>query len=187
MSVIISANRGASDGQMFNKTATAAAAICCASQAVAVREQGGKTADQGSEVASDQGIECYRDALKMFKSKKSRLKTGFFSQTFVRHPARGALLPELFELVAQDADKANARGEFLRLEGLKLVIPVIQAGKKRYPPLAKSAKKSMKTISHPRRSPRAHKNKNARADACQQAANCIESLSRLLETSILRR
>ena len=184
MSVIISANRGASDGQLFNKTATAAAAyLLRVLEAVAVREQGGKTADQGSEVASDQGIECYRDALKMFKSKKSRLKTGFFSQTFVRHPALAcALLPELFELVAQDADKANARGEFLRLEGLKLVIPVIQAGKKRYPPLAKSAKKSMKTISQSLAAvvSAPYKNKNARADACQQAANCIESLNRLL-------
>ena len=184
MSVIISANRGASDGQLFNKTATAAAAyLLRVLEAVTVREQGGKPADQGSEVASDQGIECYRDALKMFKSKKSRLKTGFFSQTFVRHPALAcALLPELFELVAQDADKTNARGEFLRLEGLKLVILVIQAGKKRYPPLAKSAKKSMKTISQSLAAvvSAPYKNKNARADACQQAANCIESLNRLL-------
>jgi len=119
----------------------------------------------------------------MFKSKKSRLKTGFFSQIFVRHPAlASALLPELFELVAQDADKANARGEFLRLEGLKLVTPVIQAGKKRYPSLAKSAKKSMKTISQSLAAvvSAPYKNKNTRADACQQAANCIESLNRLL-------
>ena len=70
----------------------------------------------------------------------------------------------------------------MRLEGLKLVIPVIQAGKKRYPPLAKSAKKSMKTISQSLAAvvSAPYKNKNARADACQQAANCIESLNRLL-------
>jgi len=184
MSVIISANRGASDGQLFNKTVTAASAyLLRVLETVAARERGGKSAEQGSEVASSQSVECYREALKMFKSKKSRLKTGFFSQIFVRHPAlASALLPELFELVAQDADKANARGEFLRLEGLKLVTPVIQAGKKRYPSLAKSAKKSMKTISQSLAAvvSAPYKNKNTRADACQQAANCIESLNRLL-------
>lgn len=184
LEVIVAANRGASDAQVFNKAAGAAAAyLLRVLEAVALHEKGGKAAKVGEEVASENAIDCFREALKMFKSKKSKLKTGFFSQTFARHPAlASALLPELFSLVAIDADKPNARGEFLRLEALKLVNPVIQSGKKRYPPLAKSATKSMKTLSVSLAAAigAPYKNKNTRADACQQAANCIESLNRLI-------
>ena len=184
LEVIVAANRGAGDAQVFNKAAGAAAAyLLRVLEAVSLHEKGGKAAKVGEEVASENAVDCFREALNMFKSKKSKLKTGFFSQTFARHPAlASALLPELFSLVAIDADKPNARGEFLRLEALKLVNPVIQSGKKRYPPLAKSATKSMKTLSASLAAAigAPYKNKNTRADACQQAANCIESLNRLI-------
>ncbi|OUS49590.1 DNA polymerase phi-domain-containing protein [Ostreococcus tauri] len=183
-SVIVSANRGATDAQVFNKASGAAASyLLRVLEAVSQREKGGKAPEPGHEVASDHAIECYRDALKMFKSKKSRLKTGFFSQTFTRHPAlAAALLPELFGLAALDADKPSARGEFLRLEALKLINPVIQSGKKRYPGLAKMVAKSMKMISTSLASAigATYKNKNTRADACQQIVICIESIDRLL-------
>ena len=183
-SVIVFANRGATDAQVFNKASGAAASyLLRVLEAVSQREKGGKAPEPGHEVASDHAIECYRDALKMFKSKKSRLKTGFFSQTFTRHPAlAAALLPELFGLAALDADKPSARGEFLRLEALKLINPVIQSGKKRYPELAKMVTKSMKTISTSLASAigATYKNKNTRADACQQIVICIESIDRLL-------
>lgn len=183
-SVIVSANRGAADAQVFNKASGAAAAyLLRVLEAVAQREKGGKAPEPGHEVASERAVECYRDALKMFKSKKSKLKSGFFSQTFTRYPAlAAALLPELFALAAIDSDKPSARGEFLRLEALKLINPVVQSGKKRYPGLSKSVTKSMKTISKSLADAigATYKNKNTRADACQQAVICIESLDRLL-------
>ena len=120
----------------------------------------------------------------MFKSNGSKLKSGFFARMFARHPAlAAALLPELFGLVSLDTEKSNARAEFLRLDALtKLIIPVIQSSKKRYPKLAKISTKSMKLISSSIAAGigAPYKNKNTRADFCKQSAVFIESLDRLL-------
>ena len=183
-SIIVATNKGAGEAKVFNRASSAAAAyLLRVLEAVVLHESGAKAPAVGEEVASSNSTECFREALEMFKSKRSKLKTSFFSQMFARHPAlAAALLPELFGLVALDADKANARGEFLRLEALKLVNPVIQSSKKRYPSLAKSVKKSIKLVSASLAAAIAapYKNKNTRADACQQVAVCIESLDRLL-------
>jgi len=188
-SIIVATNKGAGEAKVFNRASSAAAAyLLRVLEAVVLHESGAKAPATGEEVASSNSVACFREALEMFKSKRSKLKTSFFSQMFAKHPAlAAALLPELFGLVALDADKANARGEFLRLEALKLVNPVIQSSKKRYPSLAKSVKKSIKLVSASLAAAIAapYKNKNTRADACQQVAVCIESLDRLLgDTSI---
>ena len=184
-SVIVATNRGAGEGQVFNNAAGAAAAyLLRVLEAVAIHEQGGKPPAAGEEVASAQATECFREGLKMFKSKGSKLKSGFFARMFARHPAlAAALLPELFGLVSLDTEKSNARAEFLRLDALtKLIIPVIQSSKKRYPKLAKISTKSMKLISSSIAAGigAPYKNKNTRADFCKQSAVFIESLDRLL-------
>jgi DNA polymerase phi len=180
-SCIVAANKGAGEAKVFNRAASSATAyLLRVLEAVSLNDKSGKA---GEEIASAYATECFREALDMFKSKRSKLKSAFFSQMFARHPAlASALIPELFGLVAFEADKPNARGEFLRLEALKLINPIVQSGRKRFPPLAKSVAKSIKVVSSSlsQAISAPYKNKNTRADVCQQVAVCIESTNRLI-------
>ena len=70
------------------------------------------------------------------------IKAPFFVSAFERHPPlAAALLPDLAELVGVSADKASARGEYLRLEAAKLMACALALGRRRSPAVAAAALK----------------------------------------------
>ena len=107
------------DAKGFAKPATAACLYLLRVLEAVTRRETGEEGEEASEAATS----AYRVALETFRaSKRCRLKSPFFQAAFERHPSlAAALLPELAGLLEAGANAESARGEFLRMEGAKLL------------------------------------------------------------------
>ena len=141
-----------------------------------------ETGEEGEE-ASEAATSAYRVALETFRaSKRCRLKSPFFQAAFERHPSlAAALLPELAGLLEAGANAESARGEFLRMEGAKLLANALSLGRRRSPAMAAAAKRRRETIGGAIAVAVAApcRNRGNRADTAKSLLQCMEALGRL--------
>ena len=147
---------------------------------------GGK--GEADKVGED-AVDAYRDALEVFKNnKRCRLKAPFFQAAFERHPAlAAALLPDLASLLEAGTDRESARGEYLRMEGAKLLANALSMGRRRSPAVKVAAEAGRATIGDAItaaiRAP--CRNRGNRADTAKLLLQCMEALGRLEEDTPL--
>ena len=167
------------DAKGFAKPATAVCLYLLRVLEAVTRRETGEEGEEASEAATS----AYRVALETFRaSKRCRLKSPFFQAAFERHPSlAAALLPELAGLLEAGANAESARGEFLRMEGAKLLANALSLGRRRSPAMAAAAKRRRETIGGAIAVAVAApcRNRGNRADTAKSLLQCMEALGRL--------
>ena len=170
---------GGGDAKGFAKPATAVCLYLLRVLEAVTRRETGEEGEEASEAATS----AYRVALETFRaSKRCRLKSPFFQAAFDRHPSlAAALLPELAGLLEAGAHAESARGEFLRMEGAKLLANALSLGRRRSPAMAAAAKRRRETIGGAIAVAVAApcRNRGNRADTAKSLLQCMEALGRL--------